>query len=157
MATPASFVWRPSSARVVMANGSSFVRGTLPQTALAWPAKDPNDILDYVLDISDALFGDAEDSISTLDVQITPSMTGDLVLRSAAADGERAVLWLAAGLPEVTYTVTISVGTVGGRTLMRSVSLPVVTLATPTYSSSVLTDGSGAALTDENGSPLLSD
>ena len=157
MATAASFVWRPSTARAVAVDGfGPFVRGTPPQASLAWPAKDPNDVLDYVFAVSDALLGDAGDCIATLDVQIAPNATGDLVLRSVVADGDRAVLWLAAGQPGTTYAVTIAVGTAAGRTLLRSVSLPVLTMASLTSPIDVLTDGSGAALTDENGNPILS-
>ena len=157
MATAASFVWRPSRARVAAVDGfGPFVRGTSAPASLSWPAKDPNDILDYVFDVSDALLGDGGDSIVTLDVQITPAATGDLTLRSVVADGERAVLWLAAGQPGTTYEVTIVIGTTAGRTLLRSVNLPVLTMGTPAMALGVLTDQTGAALTDENGQPLLS-
>lgn len=156
MATAASFVWRPSTARVAVVDGfGPFVRGSSVSPPLNWPAKDPNDVLDYVFDVSDALLGDAGDSIATLDVQIAPSDTGDLVLRGLVADGERAVLWLAAGQPGTTYLVTILVGTAAGRTLLRSVSLPVLSMGVLSVAVDVLTDASGVALTDDSGNPIL--
>ena len=158
MATPASFVWRPSRARVVDIDGFGLlVRGVPSQAPLAWPAKDPGDILDFVFDVSDALIGDGGDSIATLDVQISPDATGDLLLRSVAADGERVVLWLEAGQAGVTYSVTISIGTAAGRLIVRSVTLPVVALALPSEGSDILTDGTGAPISDGNGNPILTD
>ena len=83
MATSASHIWRPSASRVLLLDG--FVPGprgfaTYPATPLRWPAKDPGDVLDYQFDIAPALAGNDGDAISTIDVLITPSSEGDLVL-----------------------------------------------------------------------------
>ena len=96
MPTAASHVWRPSSARAVVLD--SFVpvpRGSTATTPrpLAWPVKDPADVLDYLFDISAALTGNDGDSIAELDVEIGPNNPGDLTVDSAAADGATAVLW----------------------------------------------------------------
>lgn len=156
MPTPAKYIWRPSLARSVALDGFGPVpRGTPPCMApLAWPAKDPNDVLDYVLDLSPALIGNDDDTITDIDVEIDPGEPGDLALQSAYADGERAVLWLALGQPGTTYTVTLTLVTSSGRTLARSISLPVMSLATPAVPTSALTDQNGNALTDQNGNPL---
>jgi hypothetical protein len=157
MSTPASHLWRPSNARYVQVDG--FVptpRGPQipPPKALAWPAKDPGDTLDYVFDISPALTANPGDSIATLDVTVSPDHPGDLTLVSAAADGPRAVLWLTGGQALTSYTVTVNITTLGGRTLARSIALPVTALASVPAPASALTTPSGQALTDPTGIPL---
>jgi hypothetical protein len=157
MSTPASHTWRPSNARYVQIDG--FVptpRGPQvpPATALAWPAKDPGDTLDYVFDISPALTANPGDTIATLDTLISPSNPGDLSLASSSADGAWAVLWFTGGQPLTTYTVTVTVSTSGGRTLARSISLPVVSLASVPAPQSAITTPSGQPLTDPTGTPI---
>jgi hypothetical protein len=157
MSTPATHVWRPSNARYLQIDG--FVptpRGPLipPATPLAWPAKDPGDTLDYVFDISPALTANPGDTIATLDIQINPDNPGDLILASATADGAWAVLWLTGGQPLTTYTVTITVTTTGGRTLARSISLPVIALAAVPAPAAALTTPTGQVLTDPTGTPI---
>ncbi len=122
MTTPASHLWRPSNARYVQVDG--FVptpRGPQipPPKALAWPANDPGDTLDYVFDISPALTANPGDTISTLDITVSPNNPGDVTLVSSSADGPRAVLWLTGGQALTTYTVTVSITTTGGRTLAQ--------------------------------------
>ncbi len=156
MAVLPGFVWRPSIARTAFVNGSGLpVRGAWSSGSLSWPAKDPADILDYVLDASGALLGDGGDSIASLNVQSAPNGVGDLQVQSAAADGERAILWLASGQPGTTYTISIVISTTAGRVLARSVTLLVLAIAAPIAASGALTDSTGAILTDGNGQPLL--
>ena len=157
MATTANHIWRPSAARVLVLDG--FLpgpRGFPPHTPAlpAWPAKDPADVLDYQFDIAPALTGNDGDALATLDVAISPAAPGDLSLASAVADGARAVLWLQGGQAGTTYTVTLTVGTQAGRTLSRSVLLPVLGLAVQTVGGDVLLTESGAALQDGNGGLL---
>ena len=157
MATPASFRWIPSNSRVIVLDGFGVVpRGTIvraPQP-LTWPIKDPGDVLDYVLDLSQALAGNEGDSISTIDVSIAPQNPGDLALQSSSADGDIAILWLAEGLPGTNYAVTVNIGTNNGRVLARTIYLPVLALAGAAPFPGALVDQSGAALTDENEAPL---
>ena len=158
MPTAASHVWKPSSARVVVLDTFVAVpRGSASASPvpLAWPVKDPSDVLDYVFDISPALAGNDGDSIADLDITIAPDQPGDLALNSASADGASAVLWLSGGQVGVTYTVTISIVTTNGRTISRSIFLPVVELATPLASAIALETDTGAVLTDQNGNPVL--
>jgi hypothetical protein len=160
MSTPASHLWRPSNARNVQIDG--FVptpRGPQipPATPLAWPAKDPGDTLDYVFDIAPALTANPGDTIATLDVSISPNNPGDLTLASSSADGARAVFWLTGGQALTTYSVTVTISTTGGRTLARSIALPVVSLANVVVSESDLTTPSGEPLTDPTGTPLTTD
>ena len=79
MATSAVHVYRPSAARVLVLDGFvPGVRGATPmaQAPLAWPAKDPADVLDYQFDIAPALSGHDGDAVATLDVAISPASPG---------------------------------------------------------------------------------
>ena len=157
MSTPVQFVWQASTSRVVVPDGfGPFPRGTWQTVPdpLSWPVKDPGDTLDYVVDLCRALAGDTGDGIATLDVAISPNNTGDLTLAFSRADGDRAILWLTAGIAGTTYAVTVVIGTNSGRTLSRTISLQVATLATPSPFGNNITDQTGAPLTDQSGNPL---
>ena len=158
MATNAVHLYKPSAARVLVLDG--FVprpRGApaVVPPLLAWPAKDPADVLDYQFDIAPALSGNDGDAVATLDVTISPANPGDLSLASAAADGARAVLWLAGGQVGTTYSVTLTIGTQAGRVLSRSVLLPVLALTSKPAVPEVLQTEAGSELVDEFGNPLL--
>jgi len=157
MATAATYSWIPSTARTVCVEGFGGIpRGTFLTcaTPLAWPAKDPTETLDYVLDVAEALAGNEGDAIATLDVQIIPDNPGDLALQSSSADGSQAILWLTAGFPGTSYAVTITIGTNGGRVLARTVILPVVTLAVQPIIPNAITDQTGAPITTQTDSPI---
>ena len=158
MTTPATHVWKPSSARIVVLD--SFVPVPRGSTAVAppplnWPAKDPSDVLDYEFDIAPAVVGNDGDSIATLDVEVAPSNPGDLTVNSATTDGTKAVLWLSAGQSGTVYTVTLLITTVNGRALQRSVLLPVLSLSSPPVPMNALDTDEGGALTDQSGNPVL--
>ena len=158
MPTPATHAWIPSVARTVTLDAFVPVpRGTAPiaPSTPSWPLKDPGDTLDYQFDIAPALIGNDGDAIATLDVAIVPASTGDLSLASTTADGSRAVLWLSGGQPGTTYTVTLTIGTRNGRTIARSVLLPVLALANPATIEQSLITNDGTPLVDQNGNPIL--
>lgn len=161
MATLATHLYKPSASRVLVLDGFvPTVRGAraMALAPLAWPAKDPADVLDYQFDIAPALSGNDGDAVATLDVAINPANPGDLSLASAAADGARAVLWLAGGRAGTTYSVTLTIGTQAGRTLSRTVLLPVLGLgsgAVGVSGSGSLQTETGDELVDEFGNPLL--
>jgi hypothetical protein len=123
---------------------------------LNWPTKDPGDILDYILDIGPAIVGNDGDGIGTLSVSISPSNPGDLVLQSATADGSRVILWLSEGQAGTIYTITFSITTINGRSLQRSVLLPVLLLSVPAVPPNALVTATGVVITDQNGNPVLS-
>lgn len=158
MPTAVTHVWKPSSARTVVLD--SFIpvpRGSaaIAPPPLNWPAKDPADVLDYRFDLNLALIGNDGDGIATLDVTIEPDNPGDLALNSATADGNIAILWLSGGQAGTIYSVNITIGTLNGRTLSRSILLPVLPLSTlPSSANALLTD-TGDAVTDQNGNPVL--
>ncbi len=173
MPTPAVHLWQPSSARVLSLTGSvpsasssivsmisALAAGATTATAaagapLSWPPKDPNDVLDYTLDVSDALVGDIGDSIATLDVSIAPNAAGDLTLNSSSASGTVAVLWFSGGNIGTTYVVTVSINTASGRTIARAIQLPVISLIDiSSNTNGALTTQLGSVITDQNGNPL---
>jgi hypothetical protein len=159
MSTPATAVWRPSVARRVVLEGFLPVpRGAVPQLPplLAWPAKDPADVLDYELDISEALAGARDDAITSIDVTVTPSASGGLVAGNMAADGTVAVIWFSGGVAGTTYSVQVAIGTANGRSIGRTVLLPVRSLTgVTTPNESALTTQAGVVITDQNGNPIL--
>lgn len=154
MSTPVTHIWRPSIARRVVLDGFVPVpRGVSANpTVLVWPAKDPADVLDYELDITAALAGNDTDTIATVDVLTTPA---DLICTTTAADGNLVILWLSAGTAGITYSVRVTVGTSGGRSIARAIQLPVQSLAASAPPASSLTNGAGTAITDQNGNPIL--
>lgn len=158
MATPAIHVSKPSTARTVVLD--AFIPVPRGSTAVAppplnWPTKDPSDVLDYQFNMSPALIGNEGDSIATLDVFISPDNPGDLTLGQAQADGPSAVLWLSGGQSGTVYTITILLSTINGRTLQRSILLPVLALSTPPSPIGAIDTSSGVPLTDQDGNPIL--
>lgn len=154
-----SRIWQPSSARRVFLDGFLPVpRGTIPAAAslFAWPAKDPGDTLDYQIDISQALAGNDTDSVAAIAVAVMPQDT--LVVGPTAGDGPAAVLWLSGGQAGTTYAVQVTMTTLTGRVVARTILLPVQALApavVPTPSLSGLSALSGVAVTDAAGEPIL--
>ena len=158
MPTTAAHVWRPSAARSITLDAFVPVpRGTIAAAPalLSWPLKDPSDLLDYQFDIAPALLGNDGDAIATLDIAVAPSANGDLAIASTAADGTRAVVWLSGGQPGTVYTVTLTIGTQAGRTIARSVLLPVAILAIPPTMPTTLLTSTGMPITDQNGNPIV--
>ncbi len=158
MTNSVSYVWKPSTARTVVVD--SFVpvpRGSAAAAPppLNWPTKDPRDVLDYQLDIAPAVVGNPHDSIATLSVSSTPDSPGDLTVNSVAADGTLAVVWLAGGQAGTVYTVTLLIGTTSGRTIQRSILLPVLELSVPPVPANALQTTIGVVVTDQNGNPIL--
>lgn len=156
--TPTLHAWRPSSARLVVLDGFVPVpRGTLPATpaTLSWPAKDPSDVLDYEFDVSAALAGNEGDMIASVTVTVTPNGGSDLVLNSVVADGARAVMWFGGGQAGIVYTVGVTIVTATGRTIGRSVLLPVLALSNVSVPAISLTTDQGAVITDQDGNPIL--
>ena len=158
MPTVATHVWKPSNARTIVLD--SFIpvpRGSaaIAPPPLNWPTKDPTDVLDYQFDITPAVIGNGADGIATLDVTIEPANPGDLTLNSAMVDGNVAVLWLSGGQSGIIYTVTLVITTVNGRTIHRSVLLPVLYLSVPPVPPNAIVTDTGIVLVDENGNPVV--
>ena len=158
MATLVNHLWKPSKARTLIID--SFVpvpRGSaaIAPAPLGWPAKDPGDILDYQLSIEPALTGNTGDSIESVDIDIRPNEAGDLSLNNISADGCYVVLWLAAGQAGTTYVVTAKIALASGRTLQRSILLPVINLSVPSIPANAIQTALGDPLVDQDGNPIL--
>ena len=158
MVTLVSHIWKPSKTRTITID--SFVpvpRGTsaTAPTMLSWPSKDPGDILDYQLDIEPALVGNEGDTIDSVDVDVDPNQPGDLSLDNVAADGYKIVMWLSSGQAGVTYNVTVKTTLASGRTLQRTVLLPVVALSSPSIPANAIETATQDPITDENGNPIV--
>jgi hypothetical protein len=157
MPTLVSHVWKPSRSRIITID--SFVpvpRGTTVASLapLSWPSKDPGDVLDYQLDIEPALIGNDGDTINTVDITINPSQPGDLSLDNTVADGYKIVLWVSGGQTNVTYNVTVLVTLASGRTLQRTLLLPVIAMSVPAIPLNALDTSMMDPITDENGNPI---
>jgi hypothetical protein len=123
---------------------------------LVWPIKDAGDVLDYSLDLSAALAGDVTDQVATVAVAIQPNgAAGDLQVGRIVGSGTSAVVWLSAGVAGTTYAVQLTIGTLKGRVIGRTVLLPVQQLAATPAPSNPLTTEAGSVVTDQNGNPIL--
>ena len=88
--------------------------------ALNWPSKDPDELLDYSLNWSQALAGD---TITTSDWVISDS---SLVENHSTNTSTATVIWLEGGALNQTYTVTNTIETAGGRTFQQSVNIRIM-------------------------------
>ncbi len=79
--------------------------------------KDPDSVLDYVVDWSDWL---GEDTISSSDWTVPTGLTED----SASETTTTATIWLSGGVAGVTYTVTNHIVTAAGREEDQSITIP---------------------------------
>ena len=152
-----SHTWKPSQSRVLTLDGFVGVpRGTPagPVVLASWPAKDPNDVLDYVLNIEPAIVGNEGDLIQGVDVTINPSASGDLSLDNTAADGSTVVLWMSGGFAGTTYSVTVRIDLASGRMLQRTMLLPVLALSLPLSSINTLQTSLRDPITDQSGNPI---
>jgi hypothetical protein len=123
---------------------------------LSWPAKDPGDILDYQLDIEPAIVGNKGDTINSVDIDVDPDQPGDLSVDNISADGYKIIIWLSGGQAGTTYTITVKAALASGRTLQRSMLLPVIALSFLSTPANALETTTDDPLTDQNGNPLVS-
>jgi hypothetical protein len=156
--TSSAHVYRPSTARLVVLDGFVPVpRGAVaaPPVMLSWPVKDPNDVLDYAVDVSAAVAGDDGDAIADVTVSSTPNASGDLVLNSVSMDGTQVITWCSAGISGTIYTVVLAITLASGRMVSRSIALPVYSLSGASPTSAVLVTDTGQELTDQAGNPIV--
>lgn len=150
--------YKPSNARLLTLGGFTPVpRGAVaaPPAMPSWPVKDPNDLLDYAVDLSPAVVGDDGDSAVSVNVISSPSSTGDVVINSISSDGLLVVLWIGGGNTGTIYTIDLNVTLASGRVLSRSIALPVYTLSGAAPTTANLVTETGANITDGNGNPIV--
>ena len=83
-------------------------------------AKDPQGVLDYMIDWSDWL---GSDVISTSTWTVPAGITKD----SDSFGATTTTIWLSSGTDSTTYTLRNKIVTAAGRTAYRSISIPVAT------------------------------
>lgn len=159
MSQAVSSVWQPSTARAVALDGYfPLPRGVVPSDLPppSWPAKDPVDVLDYEVDASAVIAGDPTDQVATVAVAIIPqNSVADVQVGRVLAKGAVAVIWLSSGQAGTVYSIQITIGTLKGRVIGRTVLLPVQALATQAPPTSSLLAEDGSVITDHNGNPVL--
>lgn len=91
--------------------------------SLAWPFKDPNEVLDYAIDWTARLPGGDTLTNSTWSiVESNPVLTIDNQSMDPAG---LTVVWLGSGAVGVTYHLLNRVTTLGGRTMDQTVKLKI--------------------------------
>ena len=85
---------------------------------LSWPAKDPDEILDYQLDWSARV---TNDTITNSEWTVPQGLTKQTELSTAT----KTTVWLAGGVSGQTYTIVNRIQTEGGRTMDQSVKLKI--------------------------------
>lgn len=92
--------------------------------ALAWPPKDPDEVLDYQIDWTERLNGDTISTsawtISAAD-EASPTLTED----SNDIVSGNTVIWLSSGTIGIRYSLTNRITTAAGRTMDQTVYLRV--------------------------------
>ncbi|TJW14459.1 MAG: hypothetical protein E5W82_10815 [Mesorhizobium sp.] len=88
--------------------------------ALTWDPKDPDEVLDYVLDWEDRLDGDTIVSSAW-----TIPVGSGLTINSTSFTDTTTTVWLSAGVLLTTYELLNRVVTAGGRTMDQTVRLKV--------------------------------
>lgn len=90
--------------------------------ALTWPKKDPDEVLDFVIDWTDRLAGD---TIVTSEF-ILPTSPAGLARQSQSVSGQKkTVVWLMGGVLGSDYLILNRIVTAGGRTMDQTVKLPI--------------------------------
>ena len=87
--------------------------------AIKFSPKDPNEVLDYVLDWSARIA--AEDAISTSTWTVPAGITKD----SSSNDDTTSTIWLSGGTTGQTYSLLNRVVTDAGRTMDQTVKITV--------------------------------
>jgi hypothetical protein len=114
---------------------------------LFWPVAEPEDDLDYGLDIG-AWLNDIQDAVSEVSVSAAPSGAGELVLSGLQLSGSLIGLMMAGGVAgRPYYTVRFEVATTGGRSKTWRIGLQIDSTAGPSPPPAPPSFGFGPAIT----------
>lgn len=94
------------------------------QTAYVWPTAQPDDDLDYSIDVG-AVLSEINDTIESVSVSSAPSGTGELSIVSVAINGDVITSWLSGGVAGRIYCIDIRMTTAAGRVFIFCVHLPI--------------------------------
>jgi hypothetical protein len=86
---------------------------------------EPDDVLDYALDVSGPLLDSGGDSIASASVSVAPSGIGELSVQSIDVEDPIITAWLSGGVAGRHYTVRIEATTDGGRTFEWLIGLRI--------------------------------
>lgn len=99
--------------------------------SLSWPAKDPDEVLDFDIDWASRLLSADEIAAGTTtpaDAIASSQFTlpaGTLVANSSSYSSTRTKVWLSGGDDGLSYAVLNRIVTAGGRTMDQTVKLKV--------------------------------
>jgi len=88
---------------------------------LSWPTKDPEEVLDYVVEWAARLDGD------TIDTSTFFVAAGTVVIDSDTSTTDTATVWLSGGKTPETCIITNRITTSGSRTMDQSMRLSIRT------------------------------
>jgi hypothetical protein len=87
--------------------------------SLKWPAKDPDEVLDYRVDWTKRLGRD------TIETSEWPDAPDGITIVTQTNTTKSTTIWLSGGTLGQNYTFTNRITTAGGRTMDQSVTLPI--------------------------------
>lgn len=90
---------------------------------LQWPLAEPDDELDYTIDISAMLSNG--DEIQTASIAVAPSGSGEMQIEFGSISGAEITTVLAGGVPGRLYTVLIQATSVDGIIIPLTIYLPI--------------------------------
>jgi len=85
-------------------------------------SKDPSDVKDYAIDWSVLLTAEGETTINTSTWAV--SVPTGLTINSSTTGTTTTIVWVSAGTSGVTYGLTNTIVTAGGRTHERTIFIP---------------------------------
>lgn len=113
-----------SALRTVVVGAPANIYGVSPvQPSLRWPMAEPDEALDYSLDVS-ALLSDVGDTIASASLAVSPSGAGELAASDLTVAGGIITGWLSGGVAGRRYTARIEAVT-GTRTFEWLVGLRI--------------------------------
>ena len=89
-----------------------------------WPVAEPDDDLDYGIDVSYAM-ADVGDTISSVSASIAPSGSGELTPLTISFSNNIVTIWLSGGVAGRIYSVNFEIATTLDRLFSFYVQLPI--------------------------------
>lgn len=115
----------PESRTIILPRRAATPAGFIPATiARRWPDKKTGEALDYAVDFRHLL--EDEETISVATAAVTPSQSGGLTIAETTISSSTVSVWVDLGVAGQDYSVMVTIGTSGGRTIQFSGSLYVV-------------------------------
>ena len=96
----------------------------MPKNTLVFPAKEPDEDLDYQIDATTKIANSA-DTITGVTVAVAPNGYGEMTAGRIAVNGSFITVWLTGGIPARVYQVNVKVTTASGRIYEWPVVIPI--------------------------------